>query len=131
MGEKAFISEVESGQNDIPYEIFNLEDKDDQGIIEEIKDTNHSFSPEDSKQNDALLTEFFKNNTHTRLHAVEPPMEWKKIMLKVVSSKTMILILKKEPMKILATKKRILPQNLKLQSVPTPLNDFHVLIIFV
>ena len=73
MGEKAFISEVESGQNDIPYDIFNLEDKDDQGIIEEIKDTNHSFSPEDSKQNDALLTEFFKNNTHTRLHAVEPP----------------------------------------------------------
>ena len=73
MGEKAFISEVESGQNDIPYEIFNLEDKDDQGIIEEIKDTNHSFSPEDSKQNDALLTEFFKNNTHTRLHAGEPP----------------------------------------------------------
>ena len=73
MGEKAFISEVESGQNDIPYEIFNLEDKDDQGIIEEIKDTNHSFSPEDSKQNDALLTEFFKNNTHTRLHAVKPP----------------------------------------------------------
>ena len=60
-----------------------------------------------------------------------PPMEWKKIMLKVVSSKTMILNLKKEPMKILATKKRILPQNLKLQSVPTPLNDFHVLIIFV
>ena len=73
MGEKAFISEVESGQNDIPYEIFNLEDKDDQGIIEEIKDTNHSFSPEDSKQNDALLTEFFKNNIHTRLHAVETP----------------------------------------------------------
>ena len=73
MGEKAFISEVESGQNDIPYEIFNLEDKDDQGIIEEIKDTNHSFSPEDSKQNDALLTEFFKNNPHTRSHAVEPP----------------------------------------------------------
>ena len=73
MGEKPFISGVDTGQNDIPNEIFNLEDKDDQGIIEEIKDTNHSFSPEDSKHNDALLTEFFKNNTHTRLHAVEPP----------------------------------------------------------
>ena len=73
MGEKAFISEAESDQNDIPYEIFNLEDKDDQGIIEEIKETYHNFSPEDSKQNDALLTEFIKNNSHTRLHAVETP----------------------------------------------------------
>ena len=73
MGEKAFISEAESDQNDIPYEIFNLEDKDDQGILEEIKETYHNFSPEDSKQNDALLTEFIKNNSHTRLHAVETP----------------------------------------------------------
>ena len=75
MGEKAFISEVESGQNDIPYEIFNLEDKDDQAIIEEIKETYHNFSPDDSNQNDALLTEFFKNNSHMRSHAVEPPHE--------------------------------------------------------
>ena len=67
---KTFISEAESDQNDIPYEIFNLEDKDDQGILEEIKETYHNFSPEDSKQNDALLTEFFKNNSHTRSHAV-------------------------------------------------------------
>ena len=75
MGEKAFISEVVSGQNDIPYEIFNLEDKDDQGILEEIKETYHNFSPDDSNQNDALLTEFFKNNSHMRSHAVEPPHE--------------------------------------------------------
>ena len=75
MGEKAFISEAESDQNDIPYEIFNLEDKDDQAIIEEIKETYHNFSPDDSNQNDALLTEFFKNNSHRRSHAVEPPHE--------------------------------------------------------
>ena len=73
MREKTFISGVESGQNNIPYEIFNLEDKDDQAIIEEIKETYHNFSPEDSNQNDALLTEYFKNNSHTRSHAVEPP----------------------------------------------------------
>ena len=75
MREKTFISGVETGQNNIPYEIFNLEDKDDQAIIEEIKETYHNFSPEDSNQNDALLTEFFKNNSHMRSHAVEPPHE--------------------------------------------------------
>ena len=75
MREKTFISGVESGKNNIHDEIFNLEDKDDQAIIEEIKETYHNFSPDDSNQNDALLTEFFKNNSHMRSHAVEPPHE--------------------------------------------------------
>ena len=68
-----------SGQNDIPNEIFNLEDKENQGIIEEIKDnTFHNSSLESSKQNEDLHTDFVNNNSHTRSHAVETPHEVEK-----------------------------------------------------
>ena len=75
MREKTFISGVESGKNNIHDEIFNLEDKDDQGILEEIKETYHNFSPDDSNRNDAQPTDFFKNNSDMRSHAVGPPHE--------------------------------------------------------
>ena len=55
-------------------------------------------------------------------------MKWKKITLKLKLKKTTIL--KKEPMKILATKKKFC---LKIKNVigSNPLNDFHTLIFFV
>ena len=78
MSEKNFISVVESDQNDIHNEIFNLEDKKNQGIVEEIKDnTFHNPSPERSKQNEELHTDFDNNNSHTRSHVEETPHEGK------------------------------------------------------
>ena len=78
MGEEEFISIVELGKNDIPHEIFNLEDKKNQGIIEEINEnTFHNPSLERSKQNEELHTAFDNNNSHTRSHADETPHEGK------------------------------------------------------
>ena len=80
MGEKNFISVVESDQNDIHDEIFNLEDKNDQDIGEEIKEnTCHNPSPERSKQNAKLKTKPDENNYHTRLHVEETPHEGKNV----------------------------------------------------
>ena len=75
MREKTFISGVESGKNNIHDEIFNLQDKNNQAIIEEIKEIYHNFSPDDSNRNDAQPTDFFKNNSDMRSHAVGPPHE--------------------------------------------------------
>ena len=71
LGEE-FISIVELGNNDIPYEIINLKNKDNQGSIKEINnntDHNPSLEVESSKHNEGNPTEFVKNNYPTR-HAV-------------------------------------------------------------
>ena len=78
LGEEAFISIVELGKNDIPHEIFNLEDKKNQGIIEEINEnTFHNPSLESSKHNEELHIAFDNNNSNTRQHAYETPHEGK------------------------------------------------------
>ena len=80
MSEKNFISVVESDQNDIHNEIFNLEDKNDQDIIEEIKEnTCHNPVPKDQKQNAKRMKKPDENNYHTRLHVEETPHEGKNV----------------------------------------------------
>ena len=79
LGEE-FISIVELGNNDIPYEIINLKDKDNQGSIEEINnntDHNPSLEVESSKHNEGHPTEFVNNNYPTR-HAVDTSHEVEK-----------------------------------------------------
>ena len=76
LSEKNFISVVESDQNDIHDEIFNLEDKNDQDIGEEIKEnTCHNPVPKDQKQNAKLQKKPDENNYSTRLHVEKAPHE--------------------------------------------------------
>ena len=128
MSEKTFISVVESDQNDIHNEIFNLEDKNNQDIGEEIKEnTCHNPSPERSKQNAKLKTEPDENNSHTRSHVEETPHEGK--------NDAEIIAIEDEELKdgtneTIGQQEKILSQNYKCNWFQNPHNDFLVLIFF-
>ena len=131
MGEKNFISVVESDQNDIPNEIFNLEDKKNQGIVEEIKDnTFHNPSPERSKQNEELHTDFDNNNSHTRSHVEETPHEGKNDDAEIIVKEDEEL--KEGTNENIGHQEKNFVSKLQMQLVPNPPNnDFNVLILFV
>ena len=75
MRENNFISGLDFGKNNVHDEIFYLQGKNNQAIIEKFKELYHNFSPDDSNRNDAQPSDSVNNNSDMRPHVVRPPHE--------------------------------------------------------
>ena len=75
MRENNYISGLDFGKNNVHDEIFYLQGKNNQAIIEKFKELYHNFSPDDSNRNDAQPSDSVNNNSDMRLHVVRPPHE--------------------------------------------------------
>ena len=75
MRENNYISGLDFGKNNVHDEIFYLQGKNNQAIIEKFKELYHNFSPDDSNRNDAQPSDSVNNNSDMRPHVVRPPHE--------------------------------------------------------
>ena len=75
MRENNYISGLDFGKNNVHDEIFYLQGKNNQAIIEKFKELYHNFSPDDSNRNDAQPSDSVNNNSDMRPHVVGPPHE--------------------------------------------------------
>ena len=66
MRENNYISGLDFGKNNVHDEIFYLQGKNNQAIIEKFKELYHNFSPDDSNRNDAQPSDSVNNNSDMR-----------------------------------------------------------------